>query len=75
MERRTDPQNAIDVYSFWNKEDAERSVKDDVQTELANLREAGRERIVVQETLDGATIYVPDTDIYYEWTIVETDIR
>ena len=65
----------IDVYSFWNKEDAERSVKDDVQTELANLREAGRERIEVQETLDGATIYVPDTDIYYEWTIVETDIR
>ena len=65
----------IDVYSFWNKEDAERSVKDDVQTELANLREACRERIVVQETLDGATIYVPDTDIYYEWTIVETDIR
>lgn len=65
----------INVYSFWCKEDAKRSIKDDVQTELINLREAGRERIEVQETLDGATIYVPDTDIYYEWRIVETDIQ
>lgn len=65
----------INIYSFWRREDAERSIKDDVQTELVNLREAGRERIEVQETLDGATIYVPDTDIYYEWAIVENDIQ
>ena len=65
----------INVYSFWSREDAERSIKADVQMELKNLREAGRERIEVQGTPDGATIYVPDTDIYYEWTIAETDIR
>ena len=65
----------INVYSFWRRQDAEQSVKDDVQTELTNLREAGREQIEVQETPNGATIYVPDTDIYYEWTIMETDIR
>lgn len=65
----------INIYSFWRREDAERSIKDDVQTELVNLREAGRERIEVQETLDGATIYVPDTDIYYEWAIVENNIQ
>ena len=65
----------VNIYSFWRREDAERSIKDDVQTELVNLREAGRERIEVQETLDGATIYVPDTDIYYEWAIVENNIQ
>ena len=65
----------INIYSFWRRENAERSIKDDVQTELTNLRKAGRERIEVQDTLDGATVYVPDTDIYYEWAIVENDIR
>lgn len=65
----------INVYSFWRRQDAEQSIKDDVQTELTNLRETGRERIEVQETPEGAVVYVPDTDIYYEWTIVETDIK
>ena len=46
-----------------------------METVKADLASQGYERVEVLEKIDGTTVYVPDTDIYYEWTICETDIR
>lgn len=42
---------------------------------MADLKKEGYERIEVLEKMDSMTVYVPDTDIYYEWTISESEIQ
>ena len=65
----------LNVYAFWNREDAEKSVREDAQTVMADLEEQGYERIEVLEGMGSTTIYVPDTGISYEWEIRESEIR
>jgi len=65
----------LSTYAFWCEEHAKKSVQEDVETVKADLASQGYERVEVLEKIDGTTVYVPDTDIYYEWTICETDIR
>lgn len=65
----------LNVYAFWSHEDAGKSVREDAQTVMTDLEEQGYERIEVLEEIDSTTIYVPDTDIYYEWEICESEIR
>ena len=65
----------LSTYAFWDEEHAKKSIQDDVQTVKADLAMQGYERIEVLEKTDSTVVYVPDTDIYYEWTICETEIR
>lgn len=65
----------LSTYAFWYEEHAKKSIQDDVQTVKADLATQGYERIEVLEKTDSTVVYVPDTDIYYEWTICETEIR
>lgn len=64
-----------DTYAFWSHEDAEKSVETDVQAVTADLKAQGYESIRVLRHPDSAEMYVPDTDIYYEWAIHETEIQ
>lgn len=65
----------MNTYAFWSREDAEKSVRDDVQTVVASLKEEGYEHIEVLEQPDRTDVYIPDTDIYYEWSINEMEIE
>lgn len=64
-----------DAYAFYSKEDAKKSVKEDVETEVKSLEEEG----YCPKTLWGedgsAEVYVPDSDIFYEWSIIMSNIR
>lgn len=67
--------NGTDAYAFWNEVDARKSVEDDIKTTLSNLREQGYKRVELLERMDEYEIYVPDRDIYYEWSIEESTIE
>lgn len=64
-----------DTYAFWSHEDADKSIEADVRTVVADLKAQGYERVEVLRHPDSASVYVPDSDIYYEWEIHETDIQ
>lgn len=63
-----------DAYAFWDKKTAQKSVDADVKTEVKNLTEEGRVPVTLYN-LNNVTVYVPDTDIYYEWEIINTTIE
>lgn len=59
---------------FWKEEDAYKSMIEDMETEITNLQDGGYE-FVSSENDTSAEVHVPDSDIYYEWEIIETDIQ
>lgn len=63
------------AYAFYKRQDAERSVREDAKTVEADLKEQGYSPMVLDGTYGNITIFVPDTDIYYEWSIAESDIQ
>lgn len=63
-----------DAYAFFNEEDAKKCVHEDVNTEVISLKEEGYEPVVL-DRFGSKEIYVPDSDIYYEWEILNTTIR
>lgn len=63
-----------DAYAFWSEKDAEKSVNADVDTEFTSLSLEGYNPAVLRRP-SGATVYVNDTDIYYEWEILKTTIE
>lgn len=65
----------LSTYAFWNREDAERSVRESVASVVAELKERDWDRVEVLEQGDSFSVYVPDTGISYDWTISEADIR
>jgi len=63
-----------DAYALWEAKTAEKSVNSDVEVEFRSLHEEGYKPVVLRRE-SGATVYVPDSDIYYEWDIFETPIE
>lgn len=63
-----------DAYAFWSEKWAKKSVNEDVNTEFTSLCIEGYNPIILRRT-SGATVYVNDTDIYYEWEILKTTIE
>lgn len=63
-----------DAYAFRDEKIAKRSVDADVETEVKSLTEEGYKPVILRRE-DGATVYVPDSDIYYEWEIIETTLE
>lgn len=64
-----------DAYAFWDENDAKKSVEDDAETIVEDLTAQGYEPVIVKNGWDTAEVYVPDSDIYYEWSIIVSAIR
>ena len=62
------------VMVYWKESDAYRTMIEDMENEIAYLQREGYE-FVSAENFDSAELYVPDTDIYFDWHIVKTIIE
>ena len=63
-----------DAYAFRDEKVAEKSVNADVEVEMKSLTEEGYKPKILRRP-SGATVYVPDSDIYYEWEILKTTLE
>ena len=63
------------AYAFWKEDEAKKSVNEDVDTVVKDLTEQGYNPTVLRRNLDSVEVYVADSDIYYEWNIIITEIR
>ena len=64
-----------DISIYWDKHTAFMAMIGDLETEIANLQRMGNTKFESAENDHKALLYVPGTDIYYEWYIVETTIE
>lgn len=59
---------------YWNEQDAYRTMVEDRNIEIINLENSNYNfRVVENDT--SVELYVPDTDIFFEWHIEEAAIR
>lgn len=63
------------AYAFWKEDEARKSVNDDVETVVKDLTEQGYNPTVLRRDCDSVEVYVADSDIYYEWNIITSEIR
>lgn len=61
------------VSAYWDKADAHKAMVNELDTEIKSL-EAEEYKIREVYSFCTAEVYVPDTDIYYDWIIEETTI-
>lgn len=66
--------DGADACAFWNEEDARKSISEDIDVTVKRLKESGYE-VKLLERLDEWEVYVPDTDIYYEWSVGQSTIE
>lgn len=64
--------NSVSVY--WNEEDAYKAMIDELIVETIGLDNDGYNCQSAQNDIS-ATLYVPDSNIYFDWSIAETTIR
>ncbi len=62
------------VSVFWNEADAYKCMIEEMETEIANLQNSGYKFVSAENDIS-AELYVPDSDIYFDWNIAETTIR
>ena len=62
------------VSVFWNESDAYKAMIEELEIEITNLQCEGY-TFDSSENDDSVEVHVPDTDIYYEWSIEESTIR
>ena len=65
----------MSAYAFWKEDEARKSVSEDVDTVVKDLTEQGYNPTVLRRGCDSVEVYVADSDIYYEWNIIITEIR
>lgn len=63
-----------DAYAFRDEKMAERSVDADVETEMKSLTKEGYKPKILRQPSE-AMVYVPDSNIYYEWEILKTTLE
>lgn len=64
-----------DATAYKLESDAKAAVEEEKESVLAELRERGYEPTILRDGLDNPSVYAADSDIYYEWEIIETTIR
>ena len=64
--------NSTSVY--WDEQDAYKAMIEELEVEITNLQNSGYKFTSAENDIS-AELYVPDSDIYYEWNIEETIIR
>lgn len=67
--------DGTDAYAFWNEANARKSVSDDINITVKSLKDGGYKDVKVLEWTDEWAVYVPDTDIYYEWSVGKSSIE
>lgn len=65
-------ENNISV--FWNESNAYNAMIEELETEITNLQNEGY-KFDSSENDYSAEVHVPDSDIYYEWSIEESTIQ
>ena len=66
--------SAIEVFNSENK--ARDYIKEDIENIKWILEHDGCEWVVVERLSgDGWEVYVPNSDIFYEWTLFECELR
>lgn len=66
--------DAASVCAFRRAEDAKKEIEEDVSETVKSLSEQGHE-VEILKSFDRIEVYVPDSDIYYEWELFESSIR
>lgn len=64
--------NSVSVY--WNEDDAYKAMIDELGVEIINLENGGYNFTITENDIS-AELYVPDSDIYFDWDIIESTIR
>lgn len=64
--------NGVSV--FWDEQNAYKAMIEELEVEIANLQNSGYKFESAENDIS-AELYVPDSDIYFDWYIVETTIR
>lgn len=68
--------DGTDAYAFQTEEKAEASIRQDVDAVTAELEEQGYSPRRLLNLVGGeASVYVPDSDIYYEWQAVPSHVE
>lgn len=62
------------VSVYWNENDAYKAMIDELEVEITNLQNSGYKYFSAENDIS-AELYVPDSDIYFDWNIAETTIR
>lgn len=63
------------AYAFLDEDDAKKNVKEDVEATIKSLTEEGHDPTVLWNNWDSVEIYVADSNIFYEWEIIISQIR
>ena len=64
--------NSVSV--FWNEKDAYKAMMEELKIETTNLQNSGYSLVSGINDIN-AELYVPNTDIYFDWYIEESTIR
>ena len=62
------------VSVYWDEADAYKAMIEELEVEITNLQNSGCEFESAENDIS-AELYVPNSDIYFDWNIVETTIR
>lgn len=62
------------VSVYWNENDAHKAMIDELEVEIANLQNSGYAYFSAANDFS-AELFASNTDIYFDWYIVETTIR
>lgn len=63
------------AYAFFDEKDARMDVEEDVAETVDALLRQGYEPTTIRDGEDDVEVYVADSDIYYEWSVISSSIR
>lgn len=62
------------VSVYWNEDDAYKAMIDELGVKIINLENSGYNVAITEDDVS-AELFVPDSNIYFDWDIAETTIR
>lgn len=65
----------LDAHAFFSEEDARRSVTEAVEGITDMLREEGYTPVLTENGWDNVEVFAAGGNIYYEWSIILSEIR
>lgn len=65
----------LTAYAFWSEEDARKDVKEYADDVVKSLTEQGYNPTVLENGWDSVEVYAADSNIYYEWSIIGSNVR
>lgn len=68
-------EEGLNAYAFSKEEDARKSVGEDVDVTVKSLQKEGYAPTVLKYDDDNVEVFVADSGIFYEWSIIVSQIR